>query len=105
MSHMVTVVGSRFQELQDYVANAILALQSEDLNRQRLEQCDAKLLGIKQLSDEFMQLVDKFARQRISEEELSVKAEELLSARRAQQNSSNSGSSITSDSTGDVDLF
>jgi len=74
----LVTVSSSTGELHSHVSTAILALQSEDLNRQKLEQCTQQLELLDTLSTSCMSLIEQYNQGDLSTPALEQASNELF---------------------------
>lgn len=107
----LVTVSSSTGEMHQHVSTAVLALQSEDLNRQKLEQCAAQLDVLTAVSSGYLALMFQFEQGQLTTETLQLALDDLFEQAQVDFNSRqiNTVFSVQTNSdevtAGEVDLF
>jgi hypothetical protein len=96
------MVSSATGELNSHVANAVLALQAEDLNRQKIEQTITQLGLLQEVNEDSMQALRAYEAGDISYEDMQARIKDKVTSTRARVKSAEINT-VFSDKVKDVD--
>lgn len=109
LSNDLSMVSSATGQLNEHVTNAVLALQSEDLNRQKLEQTITQLNLLEEITSDAMAAFKEYELEQITYEELTDKIQQQLNNKveRAESAEINTvySKKVTDVDAGEVELF